>query len=143
VAATVLAVTLLRAGPTRTIMQTDQTAGHSPIGPFQRTCYVVNALAATARALEQRSPPCRRVPMDSDRVTCVGAADRAGAASPRLQPWVRLRRAKARIVAPGWNDGAVRYHSTNKTGYSAKYHLIWCPKYRRRVLVGGVDEGVK
>jgi putative transposase len=33
----------------------------------------------------------------------------------------------------------MRYHSTNKTVYSAKYHLIWCPKYRRRVLVGGVD----
>jgi putative transposase len=38
---------------------------------------------------------------------------------------------------------AVRYPSTNKTVYSAKYHLIWCPKYRRRVLVGGVDERVK
>lgn len=38
---------------------------------------------------------------------------------------------------------AVRYHSTNKTVYSAKYHLIWCPKDRRRVLVGGVDERVK
>jgi putative transposase len=38
---------------------------------------------------------------------------------------------------------AVRYHSTNKTVYSAKYHLIWCPKYRRRVLVGGVDQRVK
>ena len=37
---------------------------------------------------------------------------------------------------------AVRYHSTNKTVYSAEYHLIWCPKYRRRVL-GGVDERVK
>jgi putative transposase len=38
---------------------------------------------------------------------------------------------------------AVRYHWTNKTVYSAKYHLIWCPKYRRRVLVGGVDQRVK
>jgi putative transposase len=27
--------------------------------------------------------------------------------------------------------------------YSAKYHLIWCPKYRRRVLVGGVDVRLK
>jgi putative transposase len=33
----------------------------------------------------------------------------------------------------------MRSHSTNKTVYSANYHLIWCPKYRRRVLVGGVD----
>ena len=38
---------------------------------------------------------------------------------------------------------AVRYHPTNKTVYSAKYHLTWCPKDRRRVLVGGVDERVK
>jgi putative transposase len=122
-------------------MQTDPTAGHSPIGSFQRTCYVVSALAA-------QSPRAAGIPMspramDSDRVTCGGAADRVGAASPRLQPWGRLRRAKARIVAPGWDDVAVRYRSTNKTVYSAKYHLIWCPKYRRRVLVGGVDERVK
>jgi hypothetical protein len=34
VAATVLAVTLLRAGPTRTIMQTDQTAAIVRLGRF-------------------------------------------------------------------------------------------------------------
>jgi Transposase IS200 like len=55
----------------------------------------------------------------------------------------RLRRAEARIVAPGWDDGAVRYHSTNRTAYSAKYHLIWCSKCRRRVLVDGVDQRMK
>jgi putative transposase len=33
----------------------------------------------------------------------------------------------------------VTYRRTNKTVYSAKYHLIWCPKYRRRVLVGAVE----
>ena len=37
----------------------------------------------------------------------------------------------------------MRYRSTNKTVYSAKYHLIWCPKYRRNVLVSGVDERLK
>ena len=37
----------------------------------------------------------------------------------------------------------MRYRSTHKTVYSAKYHLIWCPKYRRRVLVGGVDVRLK
>jgi putative transposase len=37
----------------------------------------------------------------------------------------------------------MRYRSTNKTVYSAKYHLIWCPNYRRRVLVGGVDVRLK
>ncbi len=28
---------------------------------------------------------------------------------------------------------------TNKTVYSARCHVIWCPKYRRRVLVGPVE----
>jgi putative transposase len=35
------------------------------------------------------------------------------------------------------------YRSTNCMVYSAKYHLIWCPKYRRRVLVDGVDVRLK
>jgi putative transposase len=34
----------------------------------------------------------------------------------------------------------VDYGSSTKTVYSAKYHLIWCPKYGRRVLVGAVEE---
>jgi len=38
---------------------------------------------------------------------------------------------------------AMRYRSTNTTGYSAKCHRIWCPTYRRRVLVGGVAERLK
>jgi putative transposase len=37
----------------------------------------------------------------------------------------------------------MRYRSTHKTVSSAKYQLIWCPKYRRRVLVGGVDVRLK
>jgi transposase len=37
----------------------------------------------------------------------------------------------------------VGYRSTNQTVYSAKYHLIWCPKYRRNVLVSAVDERLK
>ena len=35
------------------------------------------------------------------------------------------------------------YRSANKTVYSAKYHIVWCPKYRRKVLVGGVDARLK
>lgn len=27
--------------------------------------------------------------------------------------------------------------------YSCKYHLVWCPKYRRQVLVNGVDARLK
>jgi putative transposase len=37
----------------------------------------------------------------------------------------------------------MRYCSTHKTVYSAKYRLTWCPRYRRRVLVGGVDTRLK
>jgi len=46
------------------------------------------------------------------------------------------------VVVPGWENGVVsyRYRSSNKTVYSAKYHLIWCPKYRRRVLISAVEE---
>ncbi|MGH9070647.1 MAG: IS200/IS605 family transposase [Acidimicrobiales bacterium] len=39
--------------------------------------------------------------------------------------------------------GAVGYRSTNKAVYSAKYHIIWCPKYRRRVLAGRVETRLK
>lgn len=35
------------------------------------------------------------------------------------------------------------YRSTDCTVYSAKYHLIGCRKYRRRVLVDGVDARLK
>ncbi len=27
--------------------------------------------------------------------------------------------------------------------YACQYHVVWCPKYRRKVLVGGVDERLK
>ena len=46
------------------------------------------------------------------------------------------------VVSPSWDDVSVGYRSTNKSVYSAKYHIIWCPKYRRRVLAGrGSAEG--
>ncbi len=32
------------------------------------------------------------------------------------------------------------YGSTNNTEYFAKYHIIWCPEYRRRVLVGADED---
>ena len=37
----------------------------------------------------------------------------------------------------------VRYKSNRNVVYSCKYHVVWCPKYRRRVLVNGVDERLK
>lgn len=33
-------------------------------------------------------------------------------------------------------------HNNNVT-YSCKYHVVWSPKYRRKVLVDGVDERLK
>lgn len=27
---------------------------------------------------------------------------------------------------------------TKGTGYNLNYHLVWCPKYRRRILTGSV-----
>ena len=37
----------------------------------------------------------------------------------------------------------MEYRSNNNVVYSCKYHVVWCPKYRRKVLVGGVDERLK
>ena len=37
----------------------------------------------------------------------------------------------------------MKYKSNNNVVYSCKYHVVWCPKYRRKVLVSGVDERLK
>lgn len=31
------------------------------------------------------------------------------------------------------------YKSNNNIVYSCRYHVVWCPKYRRKVLTSGVD----
>lgn len=36
-----------------------------------------------------------------------------------------------------------QYRSNNNVFYACQYHVVWCPKYRRSVLVGGVDEALK
>ena len=35
------------------------------------------------------------------------------------------------------------YKSNKNVVYSCKYHVVWCPKYRRSVLVDGIDERLK
>lgn len=35
------------------------------------------------------------------------------------------------------------FKSNNNVVYSCKYHVVWCPKYRRKVLVDGVDIRLK
>ena len=37
----------------------------------------------------------------------------------------------------------MKYKSNRNVVYSCKYHVVWCPKYRRKVLVNGVDNRLK
>ena len=39
-----------------------------------------------------------------------------------------------------WYTLLIEYRSNNNVVCSCKYHVVFCPKYRRRVLVDGVDE---
>ncbi|MEI7842041.1 MAG: IS200/IS605 family transposase [Gallionellaceae bacterium] len=41
------------------------------------------------------------------------------------------------------SDYTIKYKSNLNVVYSCKYHIIWCPKYRRSVLVNGVDVRLK
>jgi putative transposase len=41
------------------------------------------------------------------------------------------------------NEYTIAYKSNNNVTYSCKYHVVWCPKYRRGVLVDGVDVRLK
>lgn len=36
-----------------------------------------------------------------------------------------------------------RYTTSAHCIYNLGYHIIWCPKYRRKVLVNGIDERLK
>lgn len=37
----------------------------------------------------------------------------------------------------------MKYKSNRNVVYSCKYHVVWCPKYRRSVLINGVDVRLK
>jgi putative transposase len=37
----------------------------------------------------------------------------------------------------------ITYKSNNNVVYSCTYHVVWCPKYRRPVLIDGVDARLK
>lgn len=37
----------------------------------------------------------------------------------------------------------MEYKSNHNIVYSCKYHVVWCPKYRRKVLVGEVGNKLK
>ena len=42
-----------------------------------------------------------------------------------------------------WYNRSMEYKSNKNIVYSCKYHVVFCPKYRRRVLADGVDERFK
>lgn len=37
----------------------------------------------------------------------------------------------------------MKYKSNKNVVYSCKYHVVWCPKYRRKVLVGEIESRLK
>lgn len=41
------------------------------------------------------------------------------------------------------NTSKSEYQSNRHVVYSCKYHIVWCPKFRRSVLVNGVDKRLK
>jgi putative transposase len=36
----------------------------------------------------------------------------------------------------------MEYKSNINVVYSCKYHVVWCPKYRRKVLMGAIADGL-
>ena len=36
-----------------------------------------------------------------------------------------------------------KYKSTHSLVYSCQYHIVFCPKYRRKVLTNGIDQRLK
>lgn len=48
-----------------------------------------------------------------------------------------------KIYCSKWYTVRMEYKSNNNVVYNCKYHVVWCPKYRRKVLVNGVDERLK
>jgi len=36
-----------------------------------------------------------------------------------------------------------KYKSNRNVVYSCKYHVVWCPKYRRKVLVNAVEQRLR
>ena len=37
----------------------------------------------------------------------------------------------------------MKYKTNNNIVYSCKYHVVWCPKYRRKILVDDVERRLK
>src|SRR5215813_1885110 len=50
-----------------------------------------------------------------------------------------MRYTGSRCIIYGMSQYTIYYKSNNNVVYSCKYHVVWCPKYRRPVLVNDVD----
>lgn len=37
----------------------------------------------------------------------------------------------------------MKYKSNNNIVFQCRYHVVWCPKYRRKVLVGNIETRLK
>ena len=42
-----------------------------------------------------------------------------------------------------WYNIFMKYKSNRNVVYSCKYHVVWCPKYRRKVLTGEIEARLK
>ena len=64
---------------------------------------------------------------------------------PQAHDFSRGSRRPAAKPRPGSRRSfeLVRYRASTKTVFSAKNHVVWCPKYRRRVLTGRVEDRLK
>jgi hypothetical protein len=72
-----------------------------------------------------------------------GSADRIRRASPCFQTWGE-RQKTALVIRPGlYLQYFVSFKSNRNFVYSCKYHLVFCPKYRRRVLLPPIDGRLK
>ena len=69
--------------------------------------------------------------------------DQKRGASPFLQAWGQAAHRRQVIAICKWYNARMKYKSNNNVVYSCKYHVVFCPKYRRPVLVDGVDERFK
>src|SRR2546429_9748939 len=38
---------------------------------------------------------------------------------------------------------AIAYKSNRNVSYACKYHVVWCPKYRRKVLIQAIAQRLK
>ncbi len=68
-----------------------------------------------------------------------GPSDQKRGASPFLQAWGQAAHRCQAIAICKWYNARMEYKSNNNVVCSCRYHVVFCPKCRRPVLVDGVD----